>query len=336
MQRWYDPWSMTPPADTTEPRLIDRAIVKGVPIMPRRLVQRLSAPYIAGATLDAAIDTVSGLAARGMGSTLDVLGEAISRREEAEATRDAYLEAITRLGSLDAPTPLVRNVSVKLTALGLGIDDRLVHDNVDAIAAAMQQIGGFVRVDMEDSPYTDATLELFRSLRASGRDNLGIVIQSYLKRSRADVEQLAAEGARVRVVKGIYVEPEAIAWRDMETINRSYLDLCRILAEAGCHAAYATHDDRLITGCLDLVERMSLPQDQYEFQMLLGVREGRRDDLVDQGHPMRVYVPFGAQWYEYSVRRLRENPRVAGQVADATLASWRRRLPGGRRGRARS
>lgn len=325
---------MAPPAATTEPRLRDRAIVKSIPMLPRGLVQRLSAPYIAGSTLDDAIGVVRTLAARGMGSTLDVLGEAISHREEAEATRDAYLDAIEQLGRLDAPTPLVRNVSVKLTALGLGIDDRLVHDNVDAIATAMQDIGGFVRVDMEDSPYTDATLELFRSLRASGRDNLGIVIQSYLKRSRADVEQLAAEGARVRVVKGIYVEPESIAWRDMETINRSYLDLCRILAEAGCHAAYATHDDALITGCLDLVERLDVPRDRYEFQMLLGVREGRRDDLVDQGHPMRVYVPYGAQWYEYSVRRLRENPRVAGHVAKATLDGWRRRLGVG--GRASS
>jgi proline dehydrogenase len=320
---------MTPPSATTEPRLRDRAIVKTIPMMPRRLVQRLSAPYIAGASLDQAIATVRSLAERQMGSTIDVLGEAISRREEAEATRDAYLETIAELGKLEADPKLVRNVSVKLTALGLGIDDRLVHDNVDAIAEAMQAIGGFVRIDMEDSPYTDATLELYRSLRDGGRDNLGIVIQAYLKRSRADVEALAAEGARVRVVKGIYVEPESIAWRDMETINRSYLELCDILAEAGCHAAYATHDDALITGCLDLVQRRGLATDRYEFQMLLGVREGRRDDLVDQGHPMRVYVPYGAQWYEYSVRRLRENPRVAGQVAEATLASWRRRLPGG-------
>ena len=327
---------MTPPSATTEPRLRDRAIVKTIPMMPRRLVQRLSAPYIAGASLESAIHTVRSLADRGMGSTIDVLGEAISRREEAVATRDAYLETIDELAKLDEPTKLVRNVSVKLTALGLGIDDRLVHDNVDAIAEAMQKIGGFVRVDMEDSPYTDATLELYRSLRDSGRDNLGIVIQAYLKRSRADVEALASEGARVRVVKGIYVEPEAIAWRDMATINRSYLDLCRILAEAGCHAAYATHDDKLITGCLDLVEKQGLATDSYEFQMLLGVREGRRDDLVDQGHPMRVYVPYGAQWYEYSVRRLRENPRVAGQVAEATLASWRKRLPGGGRGRSSS
>jgi proline dehydrogenase len=193
----------------------------------------------------------------------------------------------------------------------------------------MARIGGFVRIDMEDSPYTDATLELYRTLQAA-HGNLGVVVQAYLKRTRADVERLAGEGARVRVVKGIYVEPEAIAWRDMATINRSYLALCRILAEAGCHAAYATHDDRLIEGCLDLVQQQGLATDRYEFQMLLGVREGRRDDLVDDGHPVRVYVPYGAQWYEYSVRRLRENPRVAGQVASATLGSWTRRITGRR------
>lgn len=324
---------MTPPAATTEPRLIDKAIVRTMPIMPRRLVKKLSAPYIAGESLDDAITTVCSLSENGMGVTLDVLGEAISAREEAEATRDAYLELIAQLGQLTDPPELVRNVSVKLTALGLGIDDRLVYDNVNTIADAIKKHNGFVRIDMEDSPYTDATLGLYRSLRDDAKhDNLGIVIQAYLKRSREDVEKLASEGARVRVVKGIYVEPEHIAWRDMETINRNYIDLCRILAQAGCHAAYATHDDRLISGCLDLIEELDISRDQYEFQMLLGVRSERRDDLVDQGHPMRVYVPFGAQWYEYSVRRLRENPRVAGQVAQATVRSWGHRLSAGRFG----
>lgn len=328
------------PAATTEPRITDRAIVKTIPMLPRTLVQRLSAPYIAGADLDSAIATVLDLQSGGMGVTLDVLGEAISKREEAEATRDAYLDAIQQLGTIEEPGLAtdalpgmgVRNVSVKLTALGLGIDDTLVHDNVAAIASAMAGIGGFVRIDMEDSPYTDATLELFRTLRAEGHDNLGIVVQAYLKRTKADVELLASEGARVRVVKGIYVESPQIAWRDMETINRSYLDLCRILGESGNHVAFATHDDALISGCLDIVEQLSLPKEQYEFQMLLGVREGRRDDLHDQGHPMRVYVPFGAQWYEYSVRRLRENPRVAGHVARETIGSWKRKLSGGRLG----
>jgi proline dehydrogenase len=295
--------------------------------MPRKVVQRISAPYIAGETLTEAISTVRRIAQAKMGTTLDVLGEAIDRREQAIATRDAYLAAIPALDTLASDAD-VRNVSVKLTALGLGIDDTLVHDNVADIARAIDAVGGFLRIDMEDSPYTDATLELFRTLRAEGHENVGIVVQAYLQRSQKDVELLASEGARVRVVKGIYVEPEAIAWRDMATINRSYVDLCRILLEAGCHTAFATHDDRVISGCLDLIERLGTSREQYEFQMLLGVREERRDDLVDQGHPVRVYVPFGAQWYEYSVRRLRENPRVAGHVAQATISGWSRKLRG--------
>jgi proline dehydrogenase len=323
----------------TAPRFFDRAIVRSMPMLPRGLVRRISAPYIAGATLPHATATVQSLAAHGLGTTLDVLGEAISRREEAEATRDAYLAAAAALAELDDSSPVapdligagIRNVSVKLTALGLGIDDGLVHDNVAAIARAMADIGGFVRIDMEDSPYTDSTLELFRTLRSEGHDNLGIVVQAYLRRTRADVEQLAAEGARVRIVKGIYVETAAIAFQDMREINASFLELARVLAEAPkCHVAFATHDDELVDGCRALVAELELSPSRYEFQMLLGVREPLRDELKRQGHPLRVYVPFGAQWYEYSVRRLRENPRVAGHVARETLAGWRRRLSGGR------
>ncbi|MCW2948991.1 MAG: L-proline dehydrogenase [Thermoleophilia bacterium] len=330
-----------PPAtvSATEPGFFDRAIVRTVPLMPRGLVRRISAPYIAGATMAQAMATVQRLAHAGLGTTLDVLGEAISEREQAVATRDQYLAvaaALPQIAEVSSPTSStgvvgagVRNVSVKLTALGLGIDDALMHDNVAAIARAMADIGGFVRIDMEDSPYTDATLELFRSLRAEGHDNLGIVVQAYLRRTRADVEALAADGARVRVVKGIYVESAEIAFQDMGEINRSYLELCRALAVAGSHVAFATHDDELIDGCRALVADLELPPERYEFQMLLGVREGRRDELARAGHPTRVYVPFGAQWYEYSVRRLRENPRVAGHVARETLAGWRRRIAGG-------
>ncbi|MCW2973295.1 MAG: L-proline dehydrogenase [Thermoleophilia bacterium] len=332
---------MTQPA-TTQPGFFDRAIVRSMPMLPRGLVRRISAPYIAGSTLDTAMHAVQGLAAQGLGTTLDVLGEAITSRAEAEATRDAYLAAAAALGALEDSSPVaagvigagVRNVSVKLTALGLGIDDQLVHDNVAAIARAMADIGGFVRIDMEDSPYTDATLELFRTLQAEGHDNLGIVVQAYLRRTAGDVAQLAAAGARVRVVKGIYVEPAELAFQDMREINANFLALSRTLAEAGCHVAFATHDDELIDGCRALVAELQVPTDKYEFQMLLGVREARRDELAAQGHPLRVYVPFGAQWYEYSVRRLRENPRVAGHVARETLAGWRRRVGGRRPARA--
>lgn len=311
-----------------QPRLADRALARMLPLVPRRLVRRFSAPYIAGDTLDEAIATVTSLAHQGLTTTLDVLGEAITSTDEARATHAAYIEAIDALGALDDPALV--NVSVKLTALGLGIDDDLCAHLVRDIADRAAAHDGFVRIDMEDSPYTDATLDLYRALTADGCSNIGVVIQAYLFRSEQDVSDLAAAGARVRLVKGIYIEHEKIAWHDMERINRSYIELAALLLDAGCHVAFATHDDALIEAAEQLVAQRNLGSDRYEFQMLLGVREQRRDELVNVGHPVRVYVPFGARWYEYSIRRLRENPRVAGLVARDTLASF---VPGRRRGR---
>jgi proline dehydrogenase len=310
---------------TTDARLRDKAMARTLPLLPRGLVRRLSSPYIAGEQLGEAVQVIHALAQEGMSTTLDVLGEAITTREEAIATHDAYLEALDALGLLDDRN--LRNVSVKLTALGLAIDEGLCAELVRSIVERAAEVDGFVRIDMEDSPWTDATLALHELLREDGLENVGIVVQAYLKRSAADVAKLAASGARVRVVKGIYVEPEAIAWRDMQQINASYLELSRTLLAAGCHVAFATHDDELIRGGQALVDELGVPKSGYEFQMLLGVREERRDALVAAGHPMRVYVPYGRQWYEYSVRRLRENPRMAGHVAGDIARTLRRRLP---------
>lgn len=320
-------------AVTTDARLRDRAIAKTLPVMPRGLVRRMSAAYVAGETLDDAMRVIEGLAAHRMTSTLDVLGEAIAHRSEAEATRDEYLAALDRLAMLGNPDLV--NVSVKLTALGLAIDDRLALDLTRAIAVRARELGGFLRIDMEDSPYTDMTLDLFRALHREGFENVGIVVQAYLKRSRADVEQLAHESARVRLVKGIYIEPESLAYRDMRVINRNFVALARTLAEAGCHVALATHDEMLVYDTMRVLEDLAVPTDRYEYQMLLGVREPLRDDLVAREHPMRVYVPFGAQWYAYCLRRLRENPRVAGHVASDILGNVRAKVFG-RRGRASS
>jgi proline dehydrogenase len=287
--------------------------------MPRWVVRKVSQRYIAGETIGAAAETVRTLNEQGLTATVDVLGEAITKRSEASATYDEYLRMIDALASL-GNSDLV-NVSVKLTALGLDIDRALTADHVAGIANHASRHGGFVRIDMEDSPYTDATLDLYDELRACGCDNLGVVIQSYLHRSEADVERLAATGARVRLVKGIYVEPTDIAWHDMSAINASYLRLARTLISRGSHVAFATHDDALIDGALQLVAEFDLSRDRYEFQMLLGVREDLRDRLNAHGHPVRVYVPFGSRWYEYSVRRLRENPRIARLVARDVLGS---------------
>lgn len=318
-------------ATTPAVRLRDRALARSLPLMPRRLVRRFSAPYIAGEDLDAAMSVVRSLQRDGLASTIDVLGEAITRREQAIQTRDAYLQTLDRLAGIEDPD--MRNVSVKLTALGLAIEDGLALDLTRQIALRAREIEGFVRIDMEDSPWTDATLELYRTLRSDGLDNVGVVIQSYLRRSARDVAMLAAEGARVRLVKGIYLEPSDIAYQEMSEVNASFLDLARTLADAGCHVAFATHDEALVRGCEQIVEDLSLPRDRHEFQMLLGVREPLRDQVRARGHHVRVYVPWGAQWYEYSLRRLRENPRVAGHIANDVLGGMARRLRiTGRRG----
>jgi proline dehydrogenase len=315
---------MRPP--TTDIRLRDRALAHVLPTLPRSLVRRVSRPYIAGNSLDDAIRTVEQLAAGGMTTTVDVLGESIRSLEEARATCDEYLRLIARLAQLGKPDLV--NVSVKLTAFGIELDQTGARAMVTEIVAAAAAANGFVRIDMEDSPWTDVTLDLYRALRNEGFTNVGVVIQSYLRRSENDVAALAREGARVRVVKGIYVEPADVAFSEMREINDSYLRLCATLLEAGCHVAFATHDEELVEGALKLVREAEppVPKDRYEFQMLLGVREPMRDALVRAGEPVRIYVPYGARWYEYSIRRLRENPRVAGLVAADVARAARARV----------
>ena len=316
-------------ARAPEVRIRDRAVAGLLPAMPRRLVRRLSAPYIAGEHLDDALETIDRLRAGGLCSTLDVLGEAVTDAGMAQHTREEYLQALDRLATIDDAN--FRNVSVKPTGLGLAFDVGVARDYLRAIVQRASDVGGFVRIDMEDSPYTDITLTLFEELRAEGFDCVGVVIQAYLKRSEADVERLAAMRAPVRIVKGIYLEPATIAFHDMQKINDSFVELSERLVASGSRVAFATHDERLVRESLEIVRRHALQPDQYEFQMLLGVREAMRDELVRDGHPVRVYVPYGAQWYEYSLRRLRENPKIAGYVAGDVARSLGRRLKPGRR-----
>jgi proline dehydrogenase len=289
--------------------LFDRAVARLLPAVPRPVVRRLSAPYIAGPTLDDARRTVAALNAEGKLATVDVLGEEITRRDEAEAIAGAYgdLLAAIELDRLDA------NISVKLTGLGLKLDlglcrtllERLVRD-----AAARER---FVRIDMEDSSCTDDTFRLYRELRADGHENVGIVLQSRLKRTLEDIAELAPLAPNVRLCKGIYLEPASIAFQDDDVIRRSFVSCLEALLAAGCHIRVATHDEWLLEQTLERVE--PLDPSEYELQMLLGVRERRADELVAAGHRVRVYVPYGQDWYEYSLRRLQENPKVAGYVA---------------------
>ena len=294
-------------------RVADRAIVRLLPAVPRSIVQRLSAPYIAGATLDEARGVVARLNAQGKLATVDVLGEEVKRPAEAEAVASAYHAALDAIAAdhLDA------NVSVKLTALGLEFDIDLCRSLLATVVADAAARGIFVRFDMEHSGCTDDTLRLYRELRESGRQNIGIVLQSYLRRTLADVDGLADLRPSVRLCKGIYVEPSAIAFTGRQQIRDNFLHALDALLEAGSYVAVATHDEWLIERSLERVAGMD--PDAYELQMLLGVREDRATELVAAGHRLRVYVPYGDRWYEYSLRRLQENPALAGMIAKATL-----------------
>jgi proline dehydrogenase len=302
-------------------RVLDRAIVRVLPAVPRQVVQRLSARYIAGPTLADARSTVAALNAAGKLATVDVLGEEIARPPEAEAITQAYLDVLEAIETdgLDA------NVSVKLTGLGLKLDLGLCRTNLEAVVRDAARRDNFVRIDMEDSSCTDDTLRLYRDLREEGADNVGIVLQASLRRTVGDVQALANLRPSVRLCKGIYVEPVSIAFQDFEAVRANFLAALDVLLAAGCYPAVATHDEWLIQESLRRLDGLAI--DEYELQMLLGVREARASALVADGHRLRVYVPFGQRWYEYSLRRLQENPKIAGYVAGDVLGRF---VPGRR------
>ena len=305
--------------------LLDRAIVRLLPAVPRPVVQKLSERYIAGPELKDARATVRRLNAAGKMATVDVLGEEITNAEEAAAIVRAYQDVfadIQRCG-LDS------NVSVKLTGLGLKLDVDLCRDNLRTVVEDAAARGNFVRIDMEDSSITDDTLRLYRELREEGHENLGIVLQAMLRRTLSDIDALADLRPSVRLCKGIYVEPEEIAYREFEAVRANFVRALDALLDAGCYVGIATHDEWLVDQGRGLVAEHGLEREEYEFQMLLGVREELGNELVAQRHRLRIYVPFGRHWYEYSLRRLQENPKIAGYIAADTVG----RLLPGRNGR---
>ena len=287
--------------------LLDRAIVRLLPAVPKPVVQRLSSRYIAGPLLDDAIRVVRKLNAKGKLATIDVLGEDVTTPDESRAIAGQYHDVLARVDDegLDA------NVSVKLTGLGLELDYELCRENLEAVVGDAFARGNFVRIDMEDSTTMERTLRLYRELHADGLDNIGVVLQAYLRRTLSDLPGLD----NVRLCKGIYVEPAEIAFREFEAVRANFVQCLEALVDQGSYVGIATHDEHLIREGLRIVRTAGLDRDQYEFQMLLGVRPDRADELVADGHRLRVYVPFGSHWYEYSVRRLQENPKMAGHIA---------------------
>ena len=291
--------------------IYDRAIVRLLPAVPRPVVRRISDRYIAGTELDDAEACVSRLNGSGMAATVDVLGEEIHNEAEARAIASAYRDALAAIER----ERLDSNVSVKPTALGLKVDRELARSLLEELVADARDRGNFVRIDMEDSSTTDATLDLYRRLRADGVDNVGVVLQARLRRTLGDVPDLH----NVRLCKGIYLEPPAIAYQDADEIRNSFRRSLAALLDQGTYVGVATHDEALIQHAVNEVRRRRLAREEYEFQMLLGVRPERADRLVRDGHRLRTYVPFGTHWYEYSLRRLQENPAIAGYVAADAL-----------------
>jgi proline dehydrogenase len=296
--------------------LLDRVVSATLPAVPKPLVRYFSRRYIAGTSVEDAFSVVRAMSAEGAMTTLDILGEFISSREQAESNTSAYEELFRRIRDEHLPET---NVSVKLTALGLLLDRDLCLENMRRLARLADETDNFVRIDMEDSPCTSPTLEIYRTLRAEHPRRVGVVLQSRLRRTLDDVERLTTEPANFRLCKGIYLEPREIAWVDAEIIRRNFVQALDLMLRRGAYVGIATHDEILVWEALRLVREHGLARDGYEFQMLLGVDEQLRKLLIEAGHRLRVYVPFGEHWYSYSVRRLRENPQIAGYALKAIL-----------------
>ena len=298
--------------------MINKLITKMLPLMPKQLVWIFSRKYIAGETIDDAIRACRDLNAQGIKITLDLLGEFITRLEEATANKEAYLQIIDRIEQ----EKIDGNYSLKPTSFGLLIDPEVCYRNIREIVAKAASYGNFVRVDMEDSQCTDLEIDLFRRLHREFPGHVGLVVQAYLKRTLQDIRDMRdmhtpENPLNFRLCKGIYVEPEAIAYKKYQEINDHYLEDLDYLFSQGMYPGIATHDRPLVEGAYRLIEKYKVPGDRYEFQMLYGVTPELRKSILDKGHVMRVYVPFGKEWFGYSTRRLKENPKMASHIIKA-------------------
>jgi proline dehydrogenase len=271
--------------------------------------------FIAGETIDEAIRAARVLQSRGLLLTLDYLGESVRTVDAAKAATTEYL----RLIDVIVASGIERNISLKLTQLGVDIDRATCVDNLRRILEPARRHQFFVRIDMEDSPYTDVTLEVFETLWQQEYRNIGVALQSCLYRTEKDVRRMNELGARVRLVKGAYQEPATVAYRQKSEVDAAYLRLMRLLLDAGNYPAIATHDEAMLTATRGYAAERGIPSDRYEFQMLYGIRRDLQASLVASGFRMRIYVPFGEQWFPYFMRRLGERPANVGFVVRAIV-----------------
>ena len=293
--------------------LASQFILSVIQLLPKPLVKRFAMRYIAGEGLDDAVRVVKSINSKRMMATMDVLGENVSTREESLVATKGCEEVLHSINKhhLDA------NLSIKLTQFGLKIDGEFCHSNVKRLLDIASEYNNFIRIDMEDSSTTSETLELYKRLRSEGFENVGVVIQANMRRSEEDVRRLVSMKGNIRLCKGAYIEPEAIALKGKEEIRLHYLKLLKMLVEGGCYVGIATHDDILIDEAYQTIQKMNLQKSGYEFQMLHGVRMKLRNKIVADGHRLRVYVPFGRYWYAYSIRRFKENPQMVRYVLRA-------------------
>jgi proline dehydrogenase len=298
--------------------MFNRFIAAILPFFPKKFIWIFSKPYISGETIDDAMQVSKELNKKQIMVTLDVLGEFISTPEEAEENKKEYLNLI----DVSYMNGINGNFSVKPTSFGLLIDKERCLEHIREIVARAASYNGFIRVDMEDSPCTDLEIDLFRKLRTEFPANVGLVIQAYLKRTLQDISDLSDLNndqlpLSFRLCKGIYVESETIAYKKYEEINQHYLEDLEFMLKNKIHVGIATHDKPLVEGAYRLIEKYNVPKNMYEFQMLYGVTPKMRDSIVADGHSMRIYVPFGKQWFGYSTRRLKENPKMASHIIKA-------------------
>jgi len=289
--------------------IFNRLVVATLPLVPKFIVGKVASRYVSGEMLEDAIRTIRELNGEGAMATVDLLGEEVKDRGKATEALDNYV------GIFDAiqEHELDCNVSVKLTQLGLHIDEAFCRDNAEKLVETAVAHDNFVRLDMEDRHCTSATLRIYRHLHER-HGHVGTVLQSYMRRTLQDVAELPEEGANIRLCKGIYIEPREAAWKDYETVRLNFLAALEKLLTQGVYVGIATHDEYLVCGAVAMLDRLKVPRDRYEFQMLLGVSAELRRILIAEGHRLRVYVPYGRDWYQYSTRRLRENPAIAGHV----------------------
>ena len=300
--------------------MFTKMIAATLPYMPKKLVWIFSKRYIAGETIEDAIKASLDLNAQGIKVTVDLLGEFIKDLSQATENRDAYMAIIEAFEK----NKIDGNYSVKPTFFGLLIDPEVCYENIRTVVAKAAEYNNFVRIDMEDSPCVDLEIDMFRRLKKEFPNNVGLVIQSYLKRTLTDLENMMdikeESSLNYRLCKGIYVEPNEVAFKKYEEINENYIKGLDFMLKNEIYPGIATHDKNLIQPAYDLIEKYNVPKDKYEFQMLYGVTPELRQSILDKGHPMRVYVPFGKDWFGYSTRRLKENPKMAMLIIKALFS----------------